>query len=60
MLAGAFLAYVAYDMLHYMCHHSSPRGYLKDIKMTHMAHHYRNGQVAFGVSSKFWDVVFNT
>lgn len=43
IVAGAFTGYVAYDMLHFMCHHSSPRGYLKELKMTHMAHHYRNG-----------------
>lgn len=60
LTGGTFLGYVAYDMLHYMFHHSSPKGYLKELKMYHMAHHYRDGQVAFGVSNKFWDAVFNT
>jgi sterol desaturase/sphingolipid hydroxylase (fatty acid hydroxylase superfamily) len=25
-----------------------------------MLHHYQNDKVGFGVSSKLWDIVFNT
>jgi len=55
------LGYVAYDMIHFFLHHSSPKsGYFKDLKVYHMQHHYKNGLLGFGVSSKFWDYVFLT
>jgi len=60
-ISGVTLAYIAYDMMHYFVHHSNPKnGYVKSMKTYHMQHHYKNGLGAFGVSSKFWDVVFNT
>lgn len=58
---GTALGYVLYDMIHYFIHHSSPKeGYFKSVKMYHMQHHYRNGELGYGVSSKFWDVIFRT
>ena len=30
------------------------------MKSYHMQHHYKNGTVGFGVSSKLWDVAFGT
>lgn len=58
---GTVLGYIAYDLSHYFIHHSSPRkGYFKSLKLYHMQHHYRNGMAGYGVSSKFWDIVFNT
>jgi 4-hydroxysphinganine ceramide fatty acyl 2-hydroxylase len=59
--AGTYIGYICYDMMHYFFHHSSPKsGYVREMKQIHMAHHYRDGKVAFGVSNKFWDVVFRT
>lgn len=59
--AGLLVGYMAYDLLHYFFHHSSPQaGWVKDLKAYHMQHHYRNGQVKFGVSNKFWDKIFFT
>jgi 4-hydroxysphinganine ceramide fatty acyl 2-hydroxylase len=50
-----------YDLTHYFIHHSSPRkGYFKNLKLYHMQHHYRNGLAGYGVSNKFWDIVFRT
>jgi len=61
LIAGNYMGYVKYDCIHYFFHHSSPTfSYIKELKAHHMAHHYRNGQVGFGVSTKFWDVVFRT
>lgn len=58
---GCALGYVMYDMIHYFIHHSSPKtGYFKFVKMYHMQHHYRNGELGYGVSSKFWDIIFRT
>ena len=61
MASGAAVGYVCYDMIHYFLHHTSPpEGYWRDLKLYHMQHHYKNGKVGFGVSSKFWDLVFKT
>ena len=58
---GLIIGYILYDEIHYFSHHASPKqGYLKYVKMYHMAHHYRDGDNGYGVSQKFWDVVFNT
>lgn len=58
---GWLIGYQIYDEMHYFMHHSSPQsGYLKDMKMYHMQHHYKFGTIGFGVSNKFWDIVFST
>jgi 4-hydroxysphinganine ceramide fatty acyl 2-hydroxylase len=60
-LIGITIGYILYDMVHYFVHHSDPKdGYMKMIKAYHLQHHYKNGTLGFGVSSKFWDKVFNT
>ena len=60
-IAGSILGYVLYDLIHYFIHHSSPReGYWKDVKIYHMQHHYKDGENGYGVSQKFWDLVFKT
>jgi 4-hydroxysphinganine ceramide fatty acyl 2-hydroxylase len=58
---GFTIGYVLYEMTHYSLHHFSPKsGYFRDLKMYHMQHHYKFGTVGFGVSSKFWDIIFRT
>jgi len=58
-MAGWVIGYLLYDEIHYFLHHSSPKaGYWKDMKLYHMQHHYKFGQIGFGVSSKLWDIVF--
>ena len=58
---GFVLGYIAYEVTHHTLHHCSPKeGYWRDLKLYHMQHHYKFGTVGFGVSSKFWDVVFKT
>ena len=58
---GITIGYVLYECTHHALHHCSPKsGYLRDLKLYHMQHHYKFGTVGFGVSSKFWDVVFKT
>jgi len=50
-VAGTFAGYVAYDLIHYFLHHSSPKeGYWKDVKIYHMQHHYKNSKAGYGVS----------
>jgi len=61
MKCGTALGYITYDLIHYFTHHASPKsGYFKSVKVYHMQHHYRNGELGYGVSSKFWDLVFRT
>lgn len=61
LIAGTLAGYVLYDLIHYFIHHASPEdGYWKDIKIYHMQHHYKSDKVGYGVSQKFWDLVFNT
>jgi len=58
---GVLLGYQAYEMVHYSVHHLNPdEGWLRNMKLYHMQHHYKFGTIGFGVSSKFWDVVFGT
>lgn len=58
---GLTVGYTIYEMIHFSLHHCSPKSeYLRNLKLYHMQHHYKFGTVGFGVSSKFWDVVFKT
>jgi len=59
-ISGAFVFYVIYDSMHYAMHHTKLPAYLREQKKYHLAHHYKNFELGFGVTSKFWDYVFNT
>ncbi|TFK20518.1 oxidoreductase [Coprinopsis marcescibilis] len=60
MIAGAFTFYILYDCMHYALHHTKLPDYMREMKKYHLAHHYKNFELGFGVTSKFWDVIFNT
>ncbi|KAL5514214.1 hypothetical protein ACEPAG_2302 [Sanghuangporus baumii] len=60
IIAGAFYFYVLYDCMHYALHHTSLPAYMREMKKYHLAHHYKNYELAFGVTSKIWDYVFGT
>lgn len=34
--------------------------YYRDLKRYHLAHHYKDFENGFGVTSRFWDRVFGT
>eukprot|EP00475_Leptophrys_vorax_P000108 TRINITY_DN10058_c0_g1_i3.p1 TRINITY_DN10058_c0_g1~~TRINITY_DN10058_c0_g1_i3.p1 ORF type:complete len:352 (-),score=81.09 TRINITY_DN10058_c0_g1_i3:66-1121(-) len=58
---GGIFGYICYDLGHYFMHHAVPsQQYLKDLKSYHVAHHYVDPNLGFGVSSKLWDLVFGT
>ncbi|KAI8080718.1 uncharacterized protein B0P05DRAFT_509045 [Gilbertella persicaria] len=60
-VGGAFFGYVCYDMIHYYIHHAKViEIYFKELKRYHVAHHYKNFESGFGITSKFWDYVFGT
>ncbi|TBU47046.1 oxidoreductase [Dichomitus squalens] len=60
VIAGSFTFYVLYDVMHYALHHTRLPAYAKEMKKYHLAHHYKNFDLGFGVTSKIWDFVFNT
>ena len=60
-MVGVGVGYLSYDMIHYWCHHGRDLpGYLEAQKRIHMAHHYRDHSVSFGISSPLYDYVFGT
>jgi 4-hydroxysphinganine ceramide fatty acyl 2-hydroxylase len=60
-VGGAFIGYVCYDMIHYYLHHAQVfEIYFKELKRYHVAHHYKNFDSGFGITSKMWDYVFGT
>lgn len=59
--AGFLLGYLIYDMLHYALHHAHIKSeWFKKLKEHHMWHHFKDQHKGYGVSSKFWDIVFRT
>ncbi|KAK6455047.1 uncharacterized protein RJT20DRAFT_129716 [Scheffersomyces xylosifermentans] len=58
--AGGMLGYIMYDMTHYVLHHARLPKYFQELKTYHLEHHYKNYELGFGVTSKFWDVIFGT
>lgn len=60
-MIGFWIGYVTYDMIHYYLHHGQALNeYFRDLKVYHMQHHYKFGHIGYGVSNKFWDIVFDT
>lgn len=58
--AGGTLGYIMYDVTHYVLHHTRLPKYFQDLKTYHLEHHYKNYEMGFGVTSRFWDVIFQT
>ncbi|KAL1903411.1 fatty acid alpha-hydroxylase [Sporothrix stenoceras] len=57
---GGVFGYVLYDLTHYFLHHENLPLWYKDLKKYHLAHHFLDYELGFGVSSKFWDTIFGT
>lgn len=61
LFAGFGIGYICYDMTHYFIHHGTPKmEHFKEMKKYHHKHHYVDGDKGYGITSKFWDRVFNT
>lgn len=59
--AGFLNGYALYLFVHYIVHAwKMPKNNLKTLWLYHNIHHYQDENVAFGVSSHFWDKVFGT
>ena len=58
---GLVTGYLFYDMTHYAVHHYNFKSkFWLELKNHHMVHHYKDSHNGFGVSSKFWDLIFRT
>ena len=61
LYSGAVTSYIAYDLCHYFFHHGASRfSVVNMMKSYHMAHHYKDYNKGYGVTSKLWDIVFHT
>lgn len=60
-LPGFLIGYAAYLGVHYIVHaYQPPKNFLKVLWVNHAIHHYKDPDVAFGVSTPIWDYVFGT
>lgn len=60
-LPGFIVGYAAYISIHYMVHaYQPPKNFLKALWVNHSIHHYKNGEIVFGVSSPLWDYIYGT
>ncbi len=60
-LPGFLVGYAAYLGIHYMVHaYQPPNNMFKFLWINHAVHHYKDGEVVFGVSSPLWDYIYGT
>lgn len=60
-LPGFLMGYAVYLGMHYMVHaYQPPKNFFKYIWVNHSVHHYKNGELVFGVTSPMWDYVYGT
>lgn len=60
-LPGFLVGYASYLGVHYMVHACQPpKNFLKALWVNHSIHHYKDGEIVFGVSSPLWDYIYGT
>jgi len=60
-LPGFMVGYASYLGVHYMVHaYPPPKNFFKALWVNHSVHHYKDGEVVFGVSSPLWDYIYGT
>lgn len=58
---GFLAGYLFYDMTHYAVHHFNLKSkFWLELRKHHLVHHYGDSHNGYGVSSKFWDLIFRT
>jgi len=60
VFCGGIFGYICYDLTHYFLHHKTLPAYWRELKKYHLQHHYMDYENGFGVTSRFWDVIFGT
>ena len=60
-LPGFEIGYLIYSLIHFSVHnYTVAKGPFQKLWIHHAKHHYQSPEKAFGVSSTFWDFVFDT
>jgi len=60
-LPGFLVGYAAYLSIHYIVHaFPPPKNIFRKLWINHGMHHYKNGDIIFGVSSPLWDYIYGT
>ncbi len=60
-LPGFLVGYAAYLGVHYMVHaFAPPKNFFRLLWVNHGTHHYKNGEMIYGVSSPLWDYIYGT
>ncbi|WP_194774177.1 sterol desaturase family protein [Pararhodonellum marinum] len=60
-LPGFLIGYALYLGVHFIVHaFQPPKNFLKILWVNHAIHHYKDPDVAFGVSSPLWDIILGT
>jgi len=60
-LPGFLVGYSAYLSVHYIVHaYQPPKNFFKVLWINHGMHHYKDGDIIFGVSSPLWDYLYGT
>lgn len=60
-LPGFLVGYAGYLSVHYLVHaYQPPKNFFKVLWINHGKHHYKNGDIIFGVSTPLWDYIYGT
>ncbi|MDI1323750.1 MAG: sterol desaturase family protein [Algoriphagus sp.] len=60
-LPGFLAGYASYLGVHYIVHaFNPPKNFFKVLWVNHAIHHYKDPDIAFGVSTPLWDIIFGT
>ena len=60
-LGGVAAGFAGYEFVHYRIHFSRPVCALEGrLRARHLAHHFKEPDAIFGVTTRLWDVVFGT
>ena len=58
---GIVCGFAVYEFVHYRIHFATPSSALEErLRARHLAHHLREPDAIFGVTTRIWDVVFGT
>ena len=61
IVSGFLFGYALYLFVHYAVHaYPPPKNFLKVLWINHGIHHYKDDNIAYGVSSPLWDWILDT
>jgi dihydroceramide fatty acyl 2-hydroxylase len=59
--SGIVAGFAFYEAVHYRIHFAEPAFAIEErLRARHLAHHFREPDAIFGVTTRLWDVVFGT